>query len=95
MSSRATVPPDIFARDLHQPSINTRASEGADGPSLDPPPKAEAPSTGAEVMQTEGSTLPADLEPDWRVPYLDRLTRGVSPWIRPRLDRSLAGPRPL
>jgi hypothetical protein len=27
----------------------------------------------------EGSTLPADLEPDWRVPYLDRLIRGDLP----------------
>jgi hypothetical protein len=52
---------------------------GADGPSLDPPPKAEAPSIGAEVMQAEGSTLPADLEPDWRVPYLDRLSQGDLP----------------
>jgi hypothetical protein len=30
-------------------------------------------------MQTEGSTLPADLEPDWRTPYLDYLTRGELP----------------
>jgi hypothetical protein len=50
MSSRATVPPDVFTRDLHQPSINTRAGWGTDGPSLDPPLEAEAPSTGAEVM---------------------------------------------
>jgi hypothetical protein len=63
-SSRATVPPDVFTRDLHQPSVDTRASGGTDGPSLDLLPEAEAPSTGAEVMQTEGSTLPADLEPD-------------------------------
>jgi ribonuclease HI len=61
VSSRATVPPDVFARDLYQPSVNTRAGEGNDGPSLDPPPETEAPSTGAEVMQVEGSTLPADL----------------------------------
>jgi hypothetical protein len=78
-SSRAIVPPDVFARDLHQPSIDTRASGEADSPSLDPPPEAEAPLTEAEVMQTEGSTLPADLEPDWRVPYLDHLTRGDLP----------------
>jgi hypothetical protein len=78
-SSRAMVPPDIVARDLHQPSVNTRAGGGTDGPSLDPPPKAKAPSTRAEVMQAEGSTLPADLEPDWRVSYLDHLTRGDLP----------------
>jgi hypothetical protein len=60
-SNRATVPPDVFSRDLHQPSVDTRTIEGANSPLLGPPPKAEAPSTGADVMQTEGSTLPADL----------------------------------
>jgi hypothetical protein len=78
-SSRTTVLPDVFARDLHQPSINIRADGGVDGPSLDPPPEAEAPSTGAEAMQAEGSTPPANLEPDWRIPYLDHLTRGDLP----------------
>jgi hypothetical protein len=63
-SSQTTVPPDVFARDLHQPSVNIRADGGADGPSLDPPPEVEAPSTGAEAMQVEGSTPPANLEPD-------------------------------
>jgi ribonuclease HI len=63
-SSRTTVPPDVFARDLHQPSVNTRADGEADGPSFDPPPEAESSSTGTEVMQAEGSTPPANLEPD-------------------------------
>jgi ribonuclease HI len=78
-SSRTTVPPDVFARDLHQPSVNIRADRGVDGPSLDPPPEAEAPSIGAEAMQAEGSTPPANPEPDWRIPYLDHLTRGDLP----------------
>jgi hypothetical protein len=30
-------------------------------------------------MQVEGSTPPANLEPDWRIPYLDHLTRGDLP----------------
>jgi hypothetical protein len=30
-------------------------------------------------MQVEGSTPPANLEADWRVPYLDHLTRGDLP----------------
>jgi hypothetical protein len=75
-SCRTIVPPDVFARDLHQPSVNTRADEGANGPSFDPPPEAEAPSTGTEVMQAKGSTPPANLEPNWHVSYLDHLTRG-------------------
>jgi hypothetical protein len=78
-SSRTTVPPDIFMKDLHQPSVNVRADGGVDEPSLDPPPKAEAPSTGAEAMQVEGSTPSANPEPDWRTPYLDHLTRGDLP----------------
>jgi ribonuclease HI len=94
-SSRTTVPPDVFTRDLHQPSINIRADGEADGQSLDPPPKAEAPSIGAEAMQAESSTPPANLEPDWCVPYLDHLTRGDLPRIRPRLDGSLIGPSSL
>jgi hypothetical protein len=63
-SSQTIVPPNIFARDLHQPFVNIRVDGGADGPSLDPPPEAEAPSTGAEAMQAESSTPLANLEPD-------------------------------
>jgi hypothetical protein len=51
-------------------------TEEANSPLLYPPPEAEAPSTGADVMQTEGSTLLADLGPNRRILYLDCLTRG-------------------
>jgi hypothetical protein len=63
-SSRTMVPPDVFSKDLHEPSIDLRAIEGVDNLSLDPPPEEEAPSTGVDVIQMEGSTPPADLEPD-------------------------------
>jgi hypothetical protein len=49
-SSRTIVPPNIFAKDLHQPSVIIRADGGVDESSLDPLPEAEAPSTGAEAM---------------------------------------------
>jgi ribonuclease HI len=75
-SSRATVPPDVFARDLHQPFVNLGSEGELDGPSLDPQPEAEAPSTGAEAMQVEGPAPPSDPKPDWRIPYLDHLVRG-------------------
>jgi hypothetical protein len=74
-SSRTTVPPDVFAKDLQQPSVDLGSDGGIDGTSLDPSPEAEAPSTGAEAMQVEGSTPPSDLKPDWHVPYLDYLVR--------------------
>jgi hypothetical protein len=63
-SSRTMVPPDVFVRELHQPSVNIGANGGDDGPSLDPPPEAEAPSIRAEAMQVEGSASPANPEPD-------------------------------
>jgi hypothetical protein len=74
VSNRTTVPPDVFSRDLHEPSVDAKTTKGADSLSLDPPPEVEAPSTRVDVMQTEGSTLPTDLEPDWSTPYLDCLT---------------------
>jgi hypothetical protein len=72
-SSRTMVSPDVFVRDLHQPSIDLGSDGGVDGPLLDPQPKAEAPSTEAEAMQVEGPTPSSDPEPDWRIPYLDHL----------------------
>jgi hypothetical protein len=78
-SSRATVPPDVFARDLHQPSIDLGSEGGIDRPSLDPQPEAEAPSTGAEAMQAEGPAPLSGPEPDWRISYLDHLARGDLP----------------
>jgi ribonuclease HI len=78
-SNQATVPPDVFSRDLHQPSIDTGMIEGANSPLLGPSPEAKAPSTRADVMQTKGSTLLADLRPNWHIPYLDYLSRGELP----------------
>jgi hypothetical protein len=63
-SSRTTVAPDIFAKDLQQPSVHLGPDGGVDGTFLDAPPEVEAPSTGAKAMQVEGSTPPSDLELD-------------------------------
>jgi hypothetical protein len=95
MSSRTTVPPDVFSRDLHEPSIDLGATEGVNSLSLDPPPEAKAPSTGADIMQMEGSPPPADLEPNWRFRTSTVSFEGSSLRIRPRLDGLLAEPRPL
>jgi hypothetical protein len=79
VSSRTTVPPVVFSRDLHEPSVDLGMIEGVNGLPLNPPPEVEAPSIRADVMQTEGSPPPADLEPDWHIPYLDCLIRGELP----------------
>jgi hypothetical protein len=94
-SSRTMVLLDVFSRDLYKPSIDLRMTEGVDSPPLDPPTQAEAPSTGTDIMQTEGSTLPANLEPDWCNHTSTVSFEASSPWKRLRLDRSLIGPRPL
>jgi ribonuclease HI len=36
-SSRTTVSPDVFSRDLHEPSIDLSMTKGVDGIPLDPP----------------------------------------------------------
>jgi hypothetical protein len=73
------VPPDVFSRDLHKPSVDLSTIEGVDGLPLDPPPEAEAPSTEADVMQMKGSPPPANLESDWCILYLECLIRGKLP----------------
>jgi hypothetical protein len=79
MSSPATFPPDVFARDLHQPSVDLGSEGGVDEPSLDPQPEVKAPSTRAEAVQVEGPAPPSNPEPDWCIPYLDHLVRGDLP----------------
>jgi hypothetical protein len=49
VSSRATIPPDVFSRDLNKPSVNLGTTEGVDGLPLDPLPEVGAPSTGAHA----------------------------------------------
>jgi hypothetical protein len=73
-SGRTMVPPDVFSRDLHEPSIDLGMTERVDNSILEPPPEVEAPSTRADVMQTKDSPPPADLEFNWHIPYLDCLT---------------------
>jgi hypothetical protein len=94
-SSRTMVPLEVFMRDLHQPSINIMANGGVDGPSLDPPPEAEAPSIGAKAMPMEGSAPPANpsLTGVFRTSTIS--LEGTSPRIRSRLDGLLTGPNPL
>jgi hypothetical protein len=69
-----------FSRDIsiNHPSTSGQ-TEGSTGRHSIPHLRRKAPSTGAEAMQAKGSTPPANLELDWRVAYLDHLTRGDLP----------------
>ena len=83
-SARAPVPPNIFARDLHKPSVDY-ASATQEGPLVEPTIGPEDPSitetlvAEPEAMEIDAGPPEADRGADWRVPLLDRLTRGVLP----------------
>jgi ribonuclease HI len=95
-SGRTTVPPDVFSRDLHQPSVKTddtpepeKASAQPEAPLAQP----EAPSAQPEAPSApEGEALRVEEErsgvtpnQNWHTPYLQYLHRGELP-----LDRAEA-----
>jgi hypothetical protein len=88
-SGRTTVPPDIFSRDLHQPSVKTddtpepeKASARPEAPSAQP----EAPSAlEGEALRVEEERSGATPNRNWQTPYLQYLHRGELP-----LDRAEA-----
>jgi hypothetical protein len=58
-SGRTTVPPDVFSRDLHQPSVKTDDTLEPEKASVQP----EAPSAGPEAPSTpEGEALHVEEE---------------------------------
>ncbi|XP_066341409.1 uncharacterized protein [Miscanthus floridulus] len=83
-SARALVPPNIFTRDLHKPSVDY-ASAAEEGPPVEPiegseaPSVAETPMAEPEVLEINAEPPKADQGMDWRVPFLDRLIRGELP----------------
>jgi hypothetical protein len=98
VSGRTTVPPDVFSRDLHQPSIKIDDTPKPEAPSAQPEaPSArpEAPSVRPEVPSTpESETLRVEGEqsgvtPDqnWQTPYLQYLHRGELPSDRAEARR--------
>jgi hypothetical protein len=94
-SNRATVPPDVSSRDLHQPSINTRTIEGpivhCSAPHLRwKPPRPGLTSCRWKARPYQPTSSPTDVFHTSTVSLKES-----SPSIRPRLDGSLAGPKPL
>jgi ribonuclease HI len=92
-SRRTTVPPDVFSRDLHQPSVKTddtpepeKVSALPEAPSAQP----EAPSAQPEAPSApEGEALRIEEERNrvppnrnWQTPYLHYLHRGELPLDR-------------
>jgi ribonuclease HI len=82
-SARATVPPNVFSRDLHQPSVKTN-----DTPELEkvsalpevPSAQPEAPSgPEGEALRIEEERNGVMPNRNWQTPYLQYLHRGELP----------------
>jgi ribonuclease HI len=93
---RTTVPPDVFSRDLHQPSVKTddmpepkKASAQPEAPSAQPETpsaQSEAPSAPeGEALRVEEERSGVTHNRNWQTPYLQYLHRGEPP-----LDRAEA-----
>jgi ribonuclease HI/transposase InsO family protein len=81
-SWRTTVPPDIFSRDLHQPSVKTDDTPEPGEASAQP----EAPSAPeGEALRVEEERNGVAPNRNWQTPYLQYLHRGELP-----LDRAEA-----
>jgi hypothetical protein len=88
-SGRTTVPPDVFSRDLHQPSVKIddtpepeKVSALPEAPSAQPETPS-APEGEALRVEEERNGVPPNR--DWQTPYLQYLHRGELP-----LDRAEA-----
>jgi hypothetical protein len=75
-SGRTTVPPDVFSRDLHQPSVKTdNTPEPEKASAL---PKAPSGTEGEELrVEEERNGVPPNR--NWQTPYLQYLHRGELP----------------
>jgi hypothetical protein len=81
-SGRTTVPPDVFSRDLHQPSVKTNDTPKSEKASAQP----EAPSAAeGEALRVEEERNGVTPNQNWQTPYLQYLHRGELP-----LDRAEA-----
>jgi ribonuclease HI len=95
---RTTVPPDVFSRDLHQPSVktdNTLEPEKASAQPEAPSARPEAPSVQPEAPSApEGEALRVEEERNgvppnrnWQTPYLQYLHQGELPLDRAKARR--------
>src|SRR5688572_24910198 len=81
-SGRTTVPPDVFSRDLHQPSIKT--NDTPEEASAQP----EAPSAAeGEALRVEEERNGVTPNRNWQTPYLQYLHQGELPLDRAKARR--------
>jgi ribonuclease HI len=90
-SGRTTVPPDVFSRDLHQPSVkidDTAEPEEASAQPEVPLPEPEVPSAiKEEALPIEGEQNRVAPDPNWQTPYLEYLLQGELPLDKTKARR--------
>jgi hypothetical protein len=97
-SGRMTVPPDVFSRDLHQPSVKIDDTPEPEEALAQPKvPSAEAEEASAkpevpsaieeEALPIEGEQNGVTPDPNWQTPYLEYLLRGELPLDKAKARR--------
>jgi ribonuclease HI len=81
-SGRTTVPPDVFSRDLHQPSVKTDDTPEPKEASAQPEAPSAAEGEALRVKEERNGVTP---NRNWQTPYLQYLHQGELP-----LDRAEA-----
>jgi hypothetical protein len=75
-SGQTMVPPDVFSRDIHQPSIKTDDTPEPEETSAQPEVSSAAE---GEALRIEGERNGVTPNPNWQTPYLEYLLRGELP----------------
>jgi hypothetical protein len=75
-SGRTTVPPDVFSRDVYQPSVKTDDTPEPEEASTQPEVSSAAE---GEALRVEGERNGVTPNPNWQAPYLEYLLRGELP----------------
>ena len=75
-SGQTMVPPNVFSRDIYQPSVKLDDAPEPGGTSAQP----ELPSAAeGEALRVEGERNGVTPNPNWQAPYLEYLLRGELP----------------
>jgi ribonuclease HI/transposase InsO family protein len=90
-SGRTMVPPNVFSRDLHQPSVKIDDAPSPEEASAEP----EVPSAIKEALPIEGEQNGVTPNPNWQTPYLEYLLRGELPLDKAKARRLARGAKPF
>jgi ribonuclease HI len=90
-SGRTTVPPDIFSRDIHQPSIKTDDTPEPEDASAHPEEASAQPEVSSaaegEALRVEEEWNGVTPNRNWQTPYLQYLHRGELPLDKAEAQR--------